>query len=97
MVQMNRQKLCGIILIAALTAVPSAALANDAPKAADTKITDKTHPDYVRCKSESIIGTRARMNRVCMTNRQWQEASNNGNQLARDVVTSAAAGGIVQP
>lgn len=89
------------LLATAVSAVaPVIVHANDAPPpaAAETpaKITDKTHPDFVRCKTESIIGTRARVKRVCLTNRQWAEASQSGNQLARDIVTNAAAGGMNQ-
>ena len=32
------------------------------------KITDKSHPDYVRCKSEAVLGSRAKRKRTCMTN-----------------------------
>lgn len=58
------------------------------------KITDRDHPDYVKCRSEPIIGTRARKKRVCMTNRQWAEAAADGNEVARRIATDAAAGGM---
>ena len=50
------------------------------------KITDKTHPDYVRCKSEAIIGSRAKRTRTCMTNKEWEIASRRGNEATRDFV-----------
>jgi len=50
------------------------------------KITDRSHPDYVRCKSEAVIGSRARRKRTCMTNREWERASRRGNEATRDFV-----------
>ena len=50
------------------------------------KITDRSHPDYVRCKSESVIGSRARRKRTCMTNREWALVSRRGNEATRDFV-----------
>ncbi len=58
------------------------------------KITDRDHPDYVKCRSEPIIGTRARKKRVCMTNSQWAAAAAEGNEVARRMVTDAASGGM---
>jgi hypothetical protein len=40
----------------------------------DRKITDRSHPDYVRCKSAAVIGSRARRKRTCMSNREWELA-----------------------
>ncbi len=51
-----------------------------------TKITDKSHPDYVRCKSQSVIGSRAKRTRVCITNKEWALAARRGNEGARDIV-----------
>lgn len=56
------------------------------------KITDKSHPDYVRCKSESVIGSRARRKKTCMTNREWALVSRRGNEATRDFVGDNAAG-----
>ena len=50
------------------------------------KITDKSHPDYVRCKSEAVIGSRARRKRTCMTNREWDLIARRGNEASRDFV-----------
>ena len=50
------------------------------------KITDKSHPDYVRCKSEAVIGSRARRKRTCMTNREWEMIARRGNEASRDFV-----------
>ena len=56
------------------------------------KITDKSHPDYVKCKRESVIGSRARKRKVCKTNRQWVLDSRQGNQHSRDVIEANTAG-----
>ena len=50
------------------------------------KITDKRHPDYVRCKSQAVIGSRAKRKRTCMTNHQWKMMARQGNQFSRDLV-----------
>ncbi|MGB3471513.1 MAG: hypothetical protein WBA51_11885 [Erythrobacter sp.] len=50
------------------------------------KITDKKHPDYVRCKSEAVIGSRAKRKRTCMTNKEWALVSRRGNEASRDFI-----------
>ncbi len=50
------------------------------------KITDRKHPDYVRCRSEPIIGTLARKKRVCMTNREWAAHNREGSKRSREFV-----------
>ena len=47
------------------------------------KITDKNHPDFVRCRTEDVIGSRAKKKRMCMTNRQWLEIELESKGLAR--------------
>ncbi|MEL7198943.1 MAG: hypothetical protein AAGL10_11575 [Pseudomonadota bacterium] len=56
------------------------------------KITDKSHPDYVRCKSEAVIGSRAKRKRTCMTNREWALAQRRGNEASRSFVEDNQAG-----
>lgn len=50
------------------------------------KITDRTHPDYVRCKSERVIGSLAKRKKKCMTNREWRVVSAEGNKRANEFV-----------
>ncbi len=60
------------------------------------KITDRSHPDYVRCRSEKVIGSLAKRRRICMTNREWAETSRKGNSMAREIAeenTSRPGGG----
>ena len=72
-----------LFALASVAASPIAT-ANDDTKA-ETKITDKRHPDYIRCRSEKVIGSLSKRNRVCLTNRQWEETSRKGNDLAREM------------
>ncbi|WOE75746.1 hypothetical protein [Alterisphingorhabdus coralli] len=50
------------------------------------KITDRNHPDYVRCRSEPVIGSLAKRRRICMTNAEWAEALRTGNDSSRDFI-----------
>lgn len=56
------------------------------------KITDKKHPDYVLCKRESVIGSRARKRRICKTNREWVALNRKGNQHSRDLIEANSPG-----
>ncbi len=47
------------------------------------KVKDASHPDFVRCKSESVIGSRAKRKRTCMTNRQWALVERRGNEASK--------------
>lgn len=58
--------------------------AAEPPKTA--KIEDKKHPDYMRCKTESVIGSRAKTRKVCLTNRQWAEVERDSSSLANRMV-----------
>ena len=57
------------------------------------KITDRKHPDYVRCRSEPIIGSLARKRRVCMKNKQWAAHSREGSKRSREFVEDMKVGG----
>ncbi len=56
------------------------------------KITDRRHPDYVRCRSEPIIGSRAKKRRVCMTNAEWVEFTRTGSRDAKQFVEDMQTG-----
>ncbi|MDZ7588860.1 MAG: hypothetical protein U5J78_06910 [Parasphingorhabdus sp.] len=78
--------------IAAMMVAPAYAASKDAADttaaAKPVKITDRNHPDYVRCRSEKVIGSLAKRNRVCLTNREWAAVIREGNRLAREMVES---------
>lgn len=56
------------------------------------KITDKNHPDYVKCKRESVIGSRARKRKVCKTNKQWVADTRKGNRHSRELIEANSPG-----
>ena len=76
------------------SAAESQATATNSQK--KTKITDRSHPDYMRCRTETIIGSRARTRKMCMTNREWEEFARAGNAGARSILDDVNKGGIRQ-
>ncbi|MEO1043864.1 MAG: hypothetical protein AAFX04_00315 [Pseudomonadota bacterium] len=60
------------------------------------KITDRSHPDYVRCKSERVMGSLAKRKRTCMTNRQWEQTARDGNDLSREWIQQQQDGFMLQ-
>ncbi|MEO9468999.1 hypothetical protein [Parasphingorhabdus sp.] len=56
------------------------------------KITDKRHPDYVRCRSRPVIGSLAKKTRVCMTNQEWKVANREGSKRSREMVEDLQVG-----
>lgn len=59
---------------------------------APKKITDRRHPDYVRCRSEPIIGSLARKRRICMTNAEWAEYVKAGSRDSKQFVEDMQVG-----
>ena len=57
-----------------------------------TKITDKKHPDYIRCRTKSVIGSLAKKKRVCMTNAEWVAINREGSKRSREMVEDLAVG-----
>lgn len=56
------------------------------------KITDKKHPDYVRCRTKPVIGSLAKKKRVCMTNSQWVAVNQESSKRSREMVEDLAVG-----
>jgi len=56
------------------------------------KITDRRHPDYVRCRKEPIMGSLARTRKICMTNAEWAAYARKGNADTRQFVDGTAIG-----
>jgi len=61
------------------------------------KITDRRHPDYVRCRSESVIGSLSKKRRICMTNSEWTEYVRTGSRNAKEFVADNQPGFMLQP
>jgi hypothetical protein len=56
------------------------------------KITDRKHPDYVRCRTKPVIGSLAKKKRVCMTNSQWAAVNQESSKRSRELVEDLAVG-----
>lgn len=83
----HRLLLAALAVGLAVPAAPALAQGNTSvEKAKEEKITDKNHPDYVRCRSESVIGSRAKKRRVCLTNAEWERVARDGNATANRIV-----------
>lgn len=44
------------------------------------------------CRTESVIGSRAKKRKTCLTRAQWEEVAKKGNAFARSVVESGRSG-----
>ncbi|MGB5484244.1 hypothetical protein [Parasphingorhabdus sp.] len=87
--------LIGALATTALTVSPVAAAdtKNESEKAKKPKkITDRRHPDYVRCRSEPVIGSLTRKKRTCMTNAQWVEYTRKGSRESQQFVDDMQSG-----
>ena len=77
-----------------LAAAPAVAQNSSEEPARDAKgkITDKDHPQYIKCRTESVIGSRAKKRRVCLTNAEWDRVAREGNATADKLVEDMASG-----
>jgi hypothetical protein len=85
----------GALAATALT-VPSAFAAktddSEAQSKKPKKITDRRDPNYVRCRSEAIIGSLTRKRRICMTNAEWTEYVKVGSRDSKQFVEDMQVG-----
>lgn len=89
------RKLLAPALAACLLATfPASAQDTQAEPERDEKgrITDKKHPDYIRCRSEPVIGSHVKKRRVCLTNAEWARVAREGNGVAKKLVEDMASG-----
>lgn len=56
--------------------------------AAETKAEDKK----LICRTEKVIGSRAKRRKTCLTRAQWERVATKGNAFARSLVAGAATG-----
>ena len=93
----------GIVGVAALSAFavnPASAALDKETEVESTKqkkIVDRRHPDYVRCRSEPIIGSLAKKRRVCMTNAEWTHYIRTGSRNAKEFVDDSQPGFMMTP
>ena len=72
-----------------LTAGPDA---DEPARDAEGNIIDRSHPDFLRCRTESVIGSRAKKRRICLTNSEWAKVARNGNRMATALIEGGQAG-----
>lgn len=89
----------GALISVAIPVQSAGAVASQEPAVAPAtkaktpeKITDRRHPDYVRCRLEPVIGSLAKKQRVCMTNQQWAAHIQEGNRRANQFVSDMDGG-----
>lgn len=89
-----------ILLTAAAAAGPALALAAEdklPPDRAPSLMTsteiraynqglDNSHPYYIRCRKDAVVGSLVRKLRVCRTNEEWKRFAEMGNDNGREVM-----------
>lgn len=98
-----RTLIIGALATTAFTAPVAIAVGADKPEEQAEKprkpitVADRRHPDYVRCRSEPIIGSLAQKRRVCMTNKEWAEYTRTGSRNAKEFVDDNQPGFMITP
>ena len=47
---------------------------------------DSTHPYYIKCRKDAVVGSLVRKLRVCRTNEEWTRFAAMGNDSGREVM-----------
>ena len=47
---------------------------------------DTSHPYYIRCRKDPVVGSLARKLRVCRTNEEWKRFAEMGNDSGREIM-----------
>ena len=84
--------LCGTAIILSPTPLSAGDEGDEPARDEQGEITDRRHPDYVKCRTESVAGSRARKRRVCLTNREWAEVARQGRGMATALVEGGRSG-----
>ena len=56
------------------------------------KVIDRRDPNYVRCRSEPVIGSLTKKKRICMTNAEWVEYVRKGSRDSQEFVDGLQSG-----
>lgn len=72
-----------LLVILAGAAVPAAAQTSGSAPTAEA-VVDRSSPDYVRCRRIEVTGSRARKEKVCKTNAEWEAIARAGNDSSRE-------------
>ena len=72
----------------------SGPLAAQTPKQTESGAQEqaKSQSAELICRTEKVIGSRAKKRRICLTERQWREVARKGGDFARVLVESGRAG-----
>ncbi len=75
---------------------PSVTVTGEKPVEPKTsaKVTDPKDPNFVRCRSEPVLNSRAQRVKVCRTNKEWAAAAREGNRQTQELLN---AGRPTQP
>ena len=73
------------VAIAGMSITSGAALSQQPEEEAEETLS-RSDPDYVRCQTRRVLGSNARRERICMTNRQWEQIARQGNDDAENVL-----------
>lgn len=74
-------------------AAPGLAQQADAGSSAETAAAEDTAEDKkLICRTEKVIGSRAKRRKTCLTKRQWERVATKGNAFSRALVEGAASG-----
>lgn len=47
---------------------------------------DATHPYFIRCRKDPVVGSLVRKLRVCRTNYEWKRFAEQGNDTGREIL-----------
>ena len=87
----------GVTAMAFALALGAPALAQEtaAPREPDAQVAaaeEKAKEDKLICRTEKVIGSRAKRRKTCLTRSQWERVATKGNAFARALVAGAATG-----
>ena len=58
---------------------------------------DSTHPYFIRCRKEPVVGSLVRRLRVCRTNYEWKRFAEMGNDSGREILGDVSSAPINGP
>ena len=72
----------------------SSPLAAQTPKQTESEAEKQAAPqtEELICRTEKVIGSRAKKRRICLTEKQWRAVARKGGDFARALVESGRAG-----
>lgn len=77
-------RIAAIALLACLAAPVAAQDKPEVPVAPE--VTDKSSPDYMRCRRIAATGSLARKEKVCKSNAEWERIAKAGNDSSREAL-----------